>query len=352
MQFLRGDTDVALDDDDRDRRRPRPGRASRALGRAANGDRAHAAMRSRTHGGVALERPRRRDRRPARCPPSSCRCSCGATVTSPAPCSCPRATSPAAAAGSMPVAPGRLVARLELDGGLLAEATIDRAADGMPARVVDGEGVIALRITEAQAPLPFARDRPRRRDRGPDHRRAAAIASCSTAISSLPALPGQATQPRSPASRLELGAHLPGALPPPPSFGPNRSRREIRGARRERARADHAGSRRDADVVARCRRRDRRRLHDVRARLRRARHAPRDSDPRRHRPPRRRRSPGPPSLGGVVDRPRVDRGRRRVRRRAGRRRSRRARDPDADDAGLVAGEAALTTCAARPGQWP
>ena len=67
-----------------------------------------------------------------------------------------------------------------------------------------------------------------------------------------------------------------------------------------------------------------------------------DPDARRHRPARRRRSPRPPSLGGELDRPRVDR----VDAAFG-------AAPaggdliglaihDADDAGLVAGEAALT----------
>lgn len=54
-----------------------------------------------------------------------------------------------------PVAPGRLVARLALEAGAVVEATIDVGADGAPARVVDGEGVIAIRATEAQAEEPF-----------------------------------------------------------------------------------------------------------------------------------------------------------------------------------------------------
>jgi hypothetical protein len=55
-----------------------------------------------------------------------------------------------------PVAPGRLVAHLELAAGGTAEATIDLGDDAMPSRVVDGEGVIAIRITAAAAALPFA----------------------------------------------------------------------------------------------------------------------------------------------------------------------------------------------------
>ncbi|HEU0032498.1 MAG TPA: transglutaminase domain-containing protein [Kofleriaceae bacterium] len=53
------------------------------------------------------------------------------------------------------VAPTRLVARIELDGGAIAEATIDVDRDGSYARVVDGDGVIALRATAEQAARPF-----------------------------------------------------------------------------------------------------------------------------------------------------------------------------------------------------
>ena len=120
------------------------------------------------------------------------------------------------------VAPDRSIARLELDGGLLAEATIDRAADGMPARVVDGEGVIALRITAAQARLPFvATD---------------LVAATAVPITgrrghhlvlagdlTVPALPGQTATAAIAGVSLELGARLPGALPAPPGdAGPDR----------------------------------------------------------------------------------------------------------------------------------
>jgi len=73
-----------------------------------------------------------------------------------------------------PVAPNRLVARLVLAPGTgatsttdatdainepateaTAEATIDLGPDAMPTRVVDGEGVIATRITSAQAAIAF-----------------------------------------------------------------------------------------------------------------------------------------------------------------------------------------------------
>lgn len=68
-----------------------------------------------------------------------------------------------------PVAPRRLVARLALEAGAeatqvtsaltttavaTAEATIDLGDDGMPTRIVDGEGVIATRITAAEAVIP------------------------------------------------------------------------------------------------------------------------------------------------------------------------------------------------------
>jgi hypothetical protein len=127
------------------------------------------------------------------------------------------------------VAPGRLIARLDLDGGLLAEATIDRAADGMPARVVDGEGVIALRITEAQAQLPFAATDLVAATAVPitGHRGHRLVLDGDLVV---PALPGQATKAAVAGVSIELGAHLPGALPAPPSFGAEPDRgAEIRG---------------------------------------------------------------------------------------------------------------------------
>jgi hypothetical protein len=68
-----------------------------------------------------------------------------------------------------PIAPNRLVARLILEPAgaatagaedpaareATAEATIDLGPDAMPSRVVDGEGVIAIRITGAQAAVTF-----------------------------------------------------------------------------------------------------------------------------------------------------------------------------------------------------
>lgn len=127
------------------------------------------------------------------------------------------------------VAPDRLVARLELDGGLLAEATIDRAADGMPARVVDGEGVIALRITAAQARAPFAATDLVAATAVPiTGRRGRRLVLEGDLV--VPALPGQAVTAAAAGVSLELGARLPGALPMPPDSArdPDRAA-EIRG---------------------------------------------------------------------------------------------------------------------------
>jgi hypothetical protein len=55
-----------------------------------------------------------------------------------------------------PIAPSRLIARLELAAGATTEATIDLGDDAMPSRVVDGEGVIAIRISAAEAAIPFS----------------------------------------------------------------------------------------------------------------------------------------------------------------------------------------------------
>ncbi len=54
------------------------------------------------------------------------------------------------------VAPRRFVARFALASGPLVEATIDLERDRTFARIVDGEGVIAIRTSAAQALLPFA----------------------------------------------------------------------------------------------------------------------------------------------------------------------------------------------------
>jgi transglutaminase superfamily protein len=137
------------------------------------------------------------------------------------------------------VAPGRLVARLALDpvaaGPIadatidhdrdgsparpIAEATIDLDRDGMPARVVDGDGVIALRVTAAQARAPFA---------AVDLVAATAVPIAGAPRSprrlvldgrvAPPAIPGQTAS----AAGIELGAQLPGGLPAG-ALGPDRA---------------------------------------------------------------------------------------------------------------------------------
>jgi hypothetical protein len=121
-----------------------------------------------------------------------------------------------------PVAPHRLIARLTLAGPTLAEATIDLDRDGMPARVVDGEGVIERRTSAFEAAVPFpAVD---------------LIAATAIPISgphghrlildgdlALPPLPGQKAQPGPAGVTVELGARLPGDLPAADP-GPDRTR--------------------------------------------------------------------------------------------------------------------------------
>lgn len=118
-----------------------------------------------------------------------------------------------------PVAPGRLVARIELATAVV-EATIDIDRDGSPARVVDGEGVIAMRVTAAQAAEAYA----------------AVDLISATAIPltgrpgrhvmldgdlALPALPGQQARPSTHGLEIELDARIAGGLP----AGPERSDR-------------------------------------------------------------------------------------------------------------------------------
>jgi hypothetical protein len=112
-----------------------------------------------------------------------------------------------------PVAPGRLVARLVFATGAAAEATIDLGDDGMPLRVVDGEGVIATRITAAEAARPF-----------PPVDLIAATAIALTGAPShrlrldgelaVPPVPGQRTQIVADGAVIELSAQLAGSLPP------------------------------------------------------------------------------------------------------------------------------------------
>jgi len=133
-----------------------------------------------------------------------------------------------------PVAPGRFVARLQLAGGPLVEATIDVDADGAPARVVDGEGVIEMRATAGQAHAAFP---------AVDLIAATAlpIASASTTGAggsrhgrrlvlegelALPPVPGQAAHTSGDGVAVELSPELPGGLPAG-APGPDR-RAEIR----------------------------------------------------------------------------------------------------------------------------
>ncbi|CAN5798619.1 hypothetical protein BH11MYX3_BH11MYX3_40490 [soil metagenome] len=122
-----------------------------------------------------------------------------------------------------PATPSRLIARLALDAGPIVEATIDLGADGSPVRVVDGEGVIAMRATEAQATAPFplvdliaATSVPLTGTRIRGHR-LALIGDLA-----LPALPAQSAHAGDASLEIELSASLPGDLPAVPS-GADRS---------------------------------------------------------------------------------------------------------------------------------
>jgi hypothetical protein len=118
-----------------------------------------------------------------------------------------------------PAAPGRLVARLAFDGAV-AEATIDVDAEGNYTRVIDGEGVIARRVTAAQANEPWEP--------------VDLIAATSIAITGrgrhlvidgdivLPQVPGQRAHPAGDGIEVELSPKLPGALPEE-AAGPDRS---------------------------------------------------------------------------------------------------------------------------------
>jgi len=112
-----------------------------------------------------------------------------------------------------PVAPGRLVARLALGNGPVAEATIDLDGDGSPSRVVDGEGVIEMRATAAQVSAPFpavdligATALP---IEGARHGRRMVLEG----ELALPPVPGQVAHPQAQGVEVELGKDLTGALP-------------------------------------------------------------------------------------------------------------------------------------------
>jgi hypothetical protein len=116
-------------------------------------------------------------------------------------------------------------------GGSIAESTIDVGADGSYARVVDGDGVIAIRATEAQAAEPFplvdliaATAVPIAGAPGPERR---LVIDGDVA---LPALPGQAARAHADGIELALSPRLAGDLAPPlPEAGPGPDRtREIR----------------------------------------------------------------------------------------------------------------------------
>jgi len=115
----------------------------------------------------------------------------------------------------------RLVARVQLANGPLVEATLDLDRDGTPARVVDGDGVIALRTTPAlaQAPYPLV-DLVAAASVPITGRPTAQRQLWLDARAQLPALPGQQRV----GDRLALSSKLPGALPP---AGPPTSDRSL-----------------------------------------------------------------------------------------------------------------------------
>lgn len=127
-----------------------------------------------------------------------------------------------------PIAAHRLVARLAMISSArstTAEATIDLGDDGMPERVVDGEGVTELRATDAAAREPFV---------AVDLIAATAIPIAGSRSSrasqlvlegdlALPALPGQRAQLAATGVAVELSPRLPGDLPPGDP-GPDRTR--------------------------------------------------------------------------------------------------------------------------------
>lgn len=128
-----------------------------------------------------------------------------------------------------PIAPGRLVARVALERADV-EATIDLDRDGAPARVVDGDGVIAIRATAAQVAAPFP---------AVDLIAATSIAITSTSTRAhvrgsaprialegdlaLPAVPGQRARPTATGVEVELDPALPGALPSGPDGADRRA---------------------------------------------------------------------------------------------------------------------------------
>lgn len=109
------------------------------------------------------------------------------------------------------VAPARLVGRLALAEGTVAEATIDLADDRSYARVVDGEGVIAIKTTADAARLPYDLV---------DLVAATAVPIAGSgdrlvldAAAVPPPLPGQLARATDDGIELVLSAALPGGLP-------------------------------------------------------------------------------------------------------------------------------------------
>lgn len=102
------------------------------------------------------------------------------------------------------VSADRLVARMALDAGTVVEATIDLDPDGSPARVVDGEGVIAIRTTEQGAAEAFPATDLIAATALPitgTHRRDRIVLGGDVA---LPTLPGQRAAPVSDGLEVEL----------------------------------------------------------------------------------------------------------------------------------------------------
>jgi hypothetical protein len=124
-----------------------------------------------------------------------------------------------------PVAPGRLVARLALEAGPVVEATIDLGEDGAPVRVVDGEGVIAIRTTPEQAREPFPAvdliaataipiaGAPKEVPLGDTRRGKRVLLDGNLA---LPGVPGQLVRTSTSGVEVELDAALAGSLPDGP----------------------------------------------------------------------------------------------------------------------------------------
>ena len=116
------------------------------------------------------------------------------------------------------VAPGRFVARVALEAGPVVEATIDLDRDGAPARVVDGEGVIAIRASAEEAREAFP---------AVDLIAATAIPIAGARGANrltldgnlaLPPVPGQLVHTATAGVEVELDVALAGSLPAGPAY--------------------------------------------------------------------------------------------------------------------------------------